>query len=40
VISYDRPSSFLATLGRPELAEIGEYLDSKIDAVADAARKA
>jgi uncharacterized protein (DUF302 family) len=39
VISYDRPSSFLAALGRPELAEIGEYLDSKIDAVAAAARK-
>jgi uncharacterized protein (DUF302 family) len=38
VISYDRPSSFLATLGRPELAEIGEHLDRKIDAVAAAVR--
>jgi hypothetical protein len=36
VISYDRPSSFLATLGRPELAEIGEDLDRKIAAVAAA----
>ena len=33
VISYDRPSSFLAALGRAELAEIGESLDRKIDAV-------
>ena len=39
VISYDRPSSFLAALGHPELAEIGKYLDSKIDAVAAAVRK-
>lgn len=38
VISYDRPSSFLATLARPELTEIGEYLDHKIDAVAAAVR--
>jgi hypothetical protein len=38
VISYDRPSSFLATLGRPELAEIGAYLDHKIDGVAAAIR--
>jgi uncharacterized protein (DUF302 family) len=37
VISYDRPSSFLATLGRPELAEIADFLDRKIDAVAAAA---
>ena len=33
VIDYDRPSSFLATLGRPELAEVAESLDRKIDAV-------
>jgi uncharacterized protein (DUF302 family) len=38
VISYDRPSSFLATLGHPELAEIGDSLDRKIDAVAVAVR--
>lgn len=37
VIAYDRPSSFLATLGRPELAEIAQSLDRKIDAVATAA---
>jgi uncharacterized protein (DUF302 family) len=38
VISYDRPSSFLATLGSPQITEIGQYLDRKIDAVADAVR--
>ena len=38
VIAYDRPSSFLATLGRPELTEIGEDLDRKIDAAVVAAR--
>lgn len=38
VMRYDRPSSFLATLGRPELAEIGASLDRKIDAVAAAVR--
>jgi uncharacterized protein (DUF302 family) len=38
VISYDRPSSFLATLGHPELTAIGEDLDKKIDAVAAAVR--
>lgn len=38
VIAYDRPSSFLATLGRPELADIGVYLDHKIDGVAAAIR--
>ena len=37
VICYDRPSSFLATLGRPELAEIGDFLDRRIDAAAAAA---
>ena len=36
VISYDRPSSFLAALGQPALKEIGESLDRKIDAVAAA----
>jgi uncharacterized protein (DUF302 family) len=39
VISYDRPSSFLATLERPELEEIGVMLDQKIDGVADTLRK-
>ena len=39
VISYDRPSSFLATLRRSELAEFGALLDSKIDDVADSLRK-
>jgi uncharacterized protein (DUF302 family) len=39
VICYDRPSSFLATLGRPELAEIGDFLDRKIGAVAAAAAR-
>jgi uncharacterized protein (DUF302 family) len=34
VISYDRPSSFLEALGRPELAPFGELLDQKIDTVA------
>jgi uncharacterized protein (DUF302 family) len=38
VISYDRPSSFLGSLGRPELDEIGELLDHKIDSVVDALR--
>ena len=40
VISYDRPSSFLAALGHPELAEIGASLDAKIDTVAAALRAA
>jgi uncharacterized protein (DUF302 family) len=39
VISYDRPSSFLAALERPKLNEIGVMLDQKIDGVADALRK-
>jgi uncharacterized protein (DUF302 family) len=38
VIAFDRPSSFLATLGHPELAEIGQSLDGKIDAVVAAIR--
>jgi uncharacterized protein (DUF302 family) len=38
-LCYDRPSSFLATLN-PRLAAIGRELDSKIDAVADAMRRA
>jgi Domain of unknown function DUF302 len=32
-IAFDRPSSFLALLGRPELDAIGSLLDQKIDAV-------
>lgn len=39
VISYDRPSSFLAGLERPELKEIGVMLDQKIDGVVSALRK-
>ena len=39
VISYDRPSSFLAALGNPELTEFGALLDRKIDDVATALRK-
>jgi len=39
VISYDRPSSFLAALGKPELTEFGALLDRKIDDVATALRK-
>ncbi len=38
VIAYDRPSSFLATLGQPELTAIAEELDRKIDGVAAAVR--
>jgi hypothetical protein len=34
VIAYDRPSSFLAALGRPEVMEIAKSLDREIDAVA------
>ena len=30
-IAFDRPSSFLATLERPELTELGTLLDRKID---------
>jgi hypothetical protein len=39
VISYDRPSSSLAGLERPELEEIGLILDQKIDGVLNALRK-
>ena len=38
VIAFDRPSSFLATLERSELKEIGQSLDRKIDAVVAALR--
>jgi len=38
VISYDRPSSFLAALGKPELNDIGILLDGKIDNLARALR--
>jgi uncharacterized protein (DUF302 family) len=38
-IAYDRPSSFLAALGRPELTDIGELLDGKIEAVVAAIQK-
>jgi uncharacterized protein (DUF302 family) len=33
VIEYDRPSSFLAALNRPELDAIGKSLDEKLDRV-------
>jgi hypothetical protein len=33
IISYDRPSSFLAALNRPELDTIGKSLDEKLDRV-------
>jgi uncharacterized protein (DUF302 family) len=39
VLSYDLPSSFLASLGKPELAEIGKSLDQKIGSVAQALSK-
>jgi uncharacterized protein (DUF302 family) len=32
-IAFDRPSSSLGTLGRPELSEFGTLLDQKIDSV-------
>ncbi len=32
-IAYDRPSSFLAALGRPELTELGALLDHKMEDV-------
>ncbi len=38
-IAYDRPSSFLAALERPELASIGELLDGKMEAVLAAIQK-
>jgi uncharacterized protein (DUF302 family) len=34
LIAYDRPSSSLALLERPELTEVGVRLDEKIDSVA------
>ena len=33
-LTYDRPSSFLAALGRPELDRFGALLDGKIDDLA------
>jgi uncharacterized protein (DUF302 family) len=36
---FDRPSSFLATLERPQLDEIGKLLDAKIDAVVQRVRQ-
>lgn len=38
-MTYDRPSSFLAALGHPELAKIGRLLDEKIDGVAAELRR-
>lgn len=38
MVAFDRPSSSLATLGRPEITEIGEDLDRKIDGVVAAVR--
>lgn len=38
-ICYDRPSSFLAALGHPELADVGASLDAKIDGVVRAVSK-
>jgi uncharacterized protein (DUF302 family) len=32
-IAFDRPSSSLATLGRPELTDVAKLLDQKIDGV-------
>lgn len=37
-IAYDRPSFFLATLGRPKLKEFGILLDRKIDGIVSALR--
>ena len=39
VISLDRPSSFLAALGKRELTEFGALLDRKIDDIVTALRK-
>jgi uncharacterized protein (DUF302 family) len=33
IVSFDRPSSFLAALNRPELDPIGKSLDEKLDRV-------
>jgi uncharacterized protein (DUF302 family) len=38
-IAFDRPSSFLAALERPELVELGRVLDEKIDGLAAAAAR-
>lgn len=38
-IAYDRPSTFLATLGRNELQSFGETLDTKVEAVIAAVTK-
>lgn len=38
-IAYDRPSTFLATLGRNELQSFGETLDTKVEAVIVAVTK-
>jgi uncharacterized protein (DUF302 family) len=40
VIAYDRPSSFLAASGRPELKPFGALLDQKVDAVITAVTRA
>jgi uncharacterized protein (DUF302 family) len=37
-IAFDRPSSFLGLLARPELYAVGLLLDQKIDSVVDALR--
>ena len=39
VFAYDRPSSFLSSLGRPELKAFGTALDGKIESVLAAIRK-
>jgi uncharacterized protein (DUF302 family) len=38
MICFDRPSSFLGALGRPELTDIARMLDAKIDAVVQRVR--
>ncbi|HEY9227508.1 MAG TPA: DUF302 domain-containing protein [Gemmatimonadaceae bacterium] len=38
-ITFDRPSSFLGTLGRPELEPFGLMLDEKIDSVVASIRQ-
>jgi hypothetical protein len=39
-LAYDRPSSFLAVLGRDALKPFGALLDGKVDAVIAAVTKA
>ena len=39
VFAYDRPSSFLSSLGRPELKAFGTALDGKIESLLAAIRK-